>query len=275
MNEIEIVKKHYDDSPLMEWLRLEGFHFEFEITKRMLAKHLKRGSVLDIGGGPGRYSLYLAQLGYDVTLVDLSDGNVDFALGKAKELGVKIKACSCDARDLSGLKLEKYDNVLLMGPLYHLTKEEDRIRCVLEAKKYLKDDGMFFASFISLSAGLNYYLDEDPEGIIHEPAIDYFDCMENETTWSGTAFTMATFVNYKEIEPFFKELGLEKVTLFGQEGITATRLSFIEKASQEVRDFYLEKSLKLCEVEQFFPYSSHLMYIGKKEFYQNKNTLQK
>ena len=62
----------------------------------------------------------------------------------------------------------------------------------------------------------------------------------------------------------FDNLGFEKITIFGQEGITATRLSMLEKTSQEVRDFYLKLSINLCEVEQYFSYSCHVMYIGKK-----------
>ena len=85
LSEVEIVKKAYDNNPAQEWQRLEGFRFEFEITRHMMHRYLKKGKVLDIGGGPGRYSIYLAGLGYDVTLVDLSDGNVAFARKKAEE----------------------------------------------------------------------------------------------------------------------------------------------------------------------------------------------
>lgn len=264
MDEAKIVQEYYDCEPLREWNRLEGFHFEFEITRHMLNRYLKKGSVLDIGGGTGRYSIYLAQLGYDVTLIDLSDGNIEFAKEKAKELGVYIKAYQCDARDLSKLDLGCYDNVLLMGPLYHLYKTEDRELCVIEAKKHLVDNGLIFASFISLSGGLNYYLDEDPYGIINETTLDLFDCMEKGTSWSGNAFTASTFINNKEVVPFFDKLGFEKITVFGQEGITGTRLSLLKKAPQEVKDFYLKTSIQLCEVEQYFSYSSHIMYVGKK-----------
>ena len=262
LSEVEIVKKAYDNNPAQEWQRLEGFRFEFEITRHMMHRYLKKGKVLDIGGGPGRYSIYLAGLGYDVTLVDLSDGNVAFARKKAEEAGVPIRAFSCDARDLSGLDLGEYDNILLMGPLYHLFQEADRAKCVLEAKKHLKKDGLLFASFISITGGLNYYLDNCPDQLIYEPAMDLFDRMEQDESWSGTALTEATFINNLEILPFFQRLGFEKLTLFGQEGITATRLSFLEQASREVRDKYLELSLRLCENPQYFPYSSHMMYIG-------------
>lgn len=263
MDEAAIVKKSYDESPEKEWSRLEGFRFEFEITKRKMQKYLQKGSVLDIGGGPGRYSIYLAQQGYDVTLVDLSDGNVAFAKQKAKEYGVSIKAYQCDARDLSSLNLGKFDNVLLMGPLYHLFQQSDRRKCVEEARRHLKEGCALFASFISITGGLNYYLDECPEEIIHEKAMDLYDKMEQDQTWSGHAFTEATFINNLEILPFFENIGFQKLCLFGQEGVTATRLSFLEQTSEEVRNFYLDLSLRLCENPQYFPYSTHMMYIGK------------
>lgn len=261
--EVDIVKQNYDDSPLNEWNRLEGFHYEFEITKFMLNKYLKKGKILDIGGGVGRYSLYLASLGYDVTLVDLSDKEVEFAAKKAQELGLNLTCYTADARDLSKLNLGMFDTILLMGPLYHLHSLEDRKTCVVEAKRHLKKDGVLFASFISLTAGINYYLDECPEELIHEPALDLFDRMEKDESWSGMAFTAATFINNLEIEPFFEELGFEKITLFGQEGLTGTRLSYLEACTEEVRSLYLDLSLRLCENPQYFAYSSHLMFVGK------------
>lgn len=263
MSEVEIVKKNYDDNAEVEWKRLEGFHFEFEITKVMLRRHMKKGTVLDIGGGPGRYAIYLAKLGYDVTLVDLSDKSIELARIKAQEYGVSIKAYQCDARELSKLNLTRFDNVLVMGPLYHLFKESDRKQCIEQAKKHLKDDGVLFASFISITGGLNYYLDECPDQLVNIPAMDLFDCMERDESWSGAAFTAATFVNNLHIEPFFASLGCEKITLFGQEGITGMRLSFLEKCSDEVKDLYLRLSIKLYENPQYFVYSNHLMYVGR------------
>ena len=259
------IKQYYDSNPQKEWNRLEGFHFEFEITKFYLKKYLKGKTVLDIGGGPGRYSIYLSQLGYDVTMIDLSDGNINFLKNKMKDLKIdNIKAYQCDARNISKLNLDKFDNILIMGPLYHLFKERDREKCVLEAKKLLTNDGVLFASFISLSGCLNYYLDYQPENIIIEPEKNLFHCMANNETWSGNAFTKSTFINNSSIIDFFKNLGFEKLVLFGQEGVTGTRLNYIEKSNDEVKKFYLELSLKLCENPQYYCYSNHIMYIGKK-----------
>ena len=79
--------------------------------------------------------------------------NFEFIKKKLKELKINnIKVYQCDARDLSKLNLDKFYNILLMDPLYHLFKESDREKCVLKAKKLLKDNGLLFASFISINA---------------------------------------------------------------------------------------------------------------------------
>ena len=139
----------------------------------------------------------------------------------------------------------------------------DREKCIAEAKRHLNDDGVLFASFITITAGLNLYLDTNPEELINEPALDLFDNMAKDESWSGMAFTKATFINSLEVEPFFNKLGFEKITLLGQEGLIGPRLTKIESSSETVRDKYLEISLKVCENPQYFAYSNHLLYIGK------------
>ena len=82
---VNIVKNYYDSDVLMEWNRLEEHPYEFELTVRMMNRYIKPGdSILDIGGGPGRYSLYFAGRGCDVTLLDLSSSNVNFALRRRR-----------------------------------------------------------------------------------------------------------------------------------------------------------------------------------------------
>lgn len=76
-------------------------------------------------------------------------------------------------------------------------------------------------------------------------------------------FTKATFIETDEIEPFFINLGFEKMTVFGQEGIVAPRQRTINTRHEEVRSFYLDLSLRLFEKRKYFPYSNHIMYVRK------------
>jgi hypothetical protein len=150
-----------------------------------------------------------------------------------------------------------------MGPLYHLFELNDRKQVVLDSLKHLSENGLIFASFISIHAGFNYYLSECPYELINEKEKSFFDSAANNKSWAGSAFTQAYFIDIDEIEGFFQDCGLKKVTIFGQEGITATRLLDLEKATDDVRDYWLEISLRLCENKKYFPYSSHIMYVGK------------
>ena len=86
--DIQTVKEYYDQNAQMEWERLEQHPFEFIFTTYMLEKYIKPGDrVLDIGGGPGRYSIHFARRGCAVTLADLSEGNIDLAKERRRKRG--------------------------------------------------------------------------------------------------------------------------------------------------------------------------------------------
>lgn len=48
-----------------------------------------KGLVLDAGGGPGRYAIELAKLGYDVVLLDLTPKLLEIARKQMKKVGVE------------------------------------------------------------------------------------------------------------------------------------------------------------------------------------------
>lgn len=55
-----------------------GHNVEYLTTMRYIQKFLKPGAkVLEIGAGTGRYSIALAEMGYDVTAVDLVPHHVE------------------------------------------------------------------------------------------------------------------------------------------------------------------------------------------------------
>jgi S-adenosylmethionine-dependent methyltransferase len=132
----------YDRDPGREWERLARNPYralEFEITMQALARHLPTsGAVLDAGGGPGRYALALCRLGYEVTLLDISPGNIALAREQfAQEpKGVRrrlVEAVVGDICDLSCYPDGHFDAVVsLGGPLSHLPEEADRRRAVGE-----------------------------------------------------------------------------------------------------------------------------------------------
>ena len=54
-----------------------------------------------------------------------------------------------DARDLSEVTGTDFDAVLMMGPLYHLIEEGDRITALEQAFRRLRSGGLIFSAFLS------------------------------------------------------------------------------------------------------------------------------
>jgi len=262
---VEIVRKKYDENVQSEWERLERHKVEFEITKRYIKRYIKSGDkVLDMGGGPGRYSLFMAEMGCDVTLADLSQNNVDFAIEKAKEQNLKIKALCLDARNLEQLYGESFDHILLMGPMYHLVEESDRIKSVNECLKLLKPNGVIFVSFIALYAGIIWAMKEMPEAVLHRSEDEFLNCFIEDKSFSGQAFTQAYFIRQGDVLPFMSQFPLEKLHLLGQEGLTSPCEPNILAQPPEVVDKWIDLAEKVCEREDLLSFSEHYLYVGRK-----------
>jgi len=263
--DIKTVQRYYDENVEQEWERLGRHPYEFELTVRMMERYLNPGdTILDIGGGPGRYSLYFSRRGYDVTLYDLSAANIAFATKKAAEQGCAMKAIAGDARLLTGVPEKHYDHVFIMGPLYHLLEEADRIRVIEAAMAKLKPGGTLYVSFLLLFAGFIYYMKFDPAGICTDPQREpYSSRVAAGETYGGDAFTKAYFINPAGILPFMARFPLEKITLFGQESILAPHELTLLQQPEAIQEEWKRMALKLCENPDYLAYSEHAMYIGK------------
>ena len=260
----KIVRDFYDASVEGEWNRIAD-RPEFLLTCRMLDRYIKPGDkVLDIGGGPGRYSLYLASRGCDVTLLDLSPENVRFAKERAAGQGLPLKTVAGDAREADMLLRETYGHVLLMGPMYHLLEENERVKAVNAALNVLKQGGLIYVSFISAIAGIIYYMRNAPEAIALPGETEYLASVAEQKNYAGDAFTKAVFMQQNQILPFMARFPLEKLHFFGQEGMLSPCEKSIMSQPREIVDLWLDLCEKIWEREDLLSWSEHLMYVGRK-----------
>ena len=93
---MEEVKAYYAGFAEREWARLDNpadGQLEFAVTCDVLARHLPVGArVLDLGGGPGRYAIWLAEHEYRVTLADVSPELLAIARERIDAAGVEVQA---------------------------------------------------------------------------------------------------------------------------------------------------------------------------------------
>ncbi len=263
---VEQVRAFYDASVEAEWTRLERHAFEFEINRRYIDRYVKSGDrVLDVGGGPGRYSLYLAARGVDVTLFDLSPGNVAFAKERAQQQGLPLSALCGDARQVDEIAPGEYDAILLMGPLYHLTEEADRVRTVEACLRRLKPGGVLFVAFISMIGGMVYAARSQPDSILWEGEEVFYEKVIAGEDYAGQAFTQAYFIAPDNVDPFMARFPLHRLHLVASEGITAPFETSLADQPADVRAKWLSLSLALCEREDFRNFAEHFLYIGRKK----------
>jgi ubiquinone/menaquinone biosynthesis C-methylase UbiE len=208
-----------------EAARLDQSYFQLERarTEEILERHLPPApaEILDVGGGPGAYALWLARKGYAVRLVDPVALHLTQAWeGSEAQQPLRLRGVALgDARQLEQ-ESRSADAVLLLGPLYHLTSRADRLAALGEAKRVLRKDGVLFAAaisrFASLFDGLRGALFQDPE---FEQIVraDLHDGQHRNETGRIEYFTTAFFHRPDEFRAELVEAGFE-AELHGLEG---------------------------------------------------------
>ena len=125
---------------------------EFERTKEILLEKLPKppAVIYDIGGAYGEYAWWLASMGYEVHLFDLSETHIAMSAELAAEYPrAKLEAAVvCDARSVPRPDASA-DAVLLMGPLYSITEYEERILAIKESHRLLRDNGLLFSAALT------------------------------------------------------------------------------------------------------------------------------
>lgn len=256
----------YDAYAPNEWQRLEKHRTEFAVSLRALEAFLPRPpcSVLDVGGGPGRYAIELARQGYSVTLLDISQENLRLARQKANAAQVSlVDTIHANAVDLSALDSANYDALLLMGPLYHLLTHQERIQAIHEAMRVLKPGGKLFAAFITRFAPFRYVAIGEPAWLAKNPAYAR-QLLETGIHDQPTQFAKAYYAHPNEIIPLMEGSGLRTHRLVGCEGIVAELDDKVNALTEEAWEAWVDLNYRLGQDPTLYGASDHLLYVGEK-----------
>ncbi len=269
MNDIIDYYSNFD-----EWGRLEREPIEFTVNWHYIKKYLRQAdTILDNGAGPGQYSLKLAAEGYRVTLSDLTPSLVEIAKGKARELGLSEQFdgfYDMDARALTELNDEQFDSSLMLGPLYHLQQEEDRIMAVRELYRVTKKNGLVFVAFMprvkhmlnSLMSPENWLPNNTATAIRQFSETGCFNHSDKGR------FTGAYYYRVEDIEPFMESNGFEKIALIGSNVgslITNSQWDYWREKGESEVEKIVDLLIENATEPSLLGASSHLLYIGKKK----------
>ena len=267
------LRRFYDEEH-DEWGRLETEvgSYEWATTTRHLAAFLPPppARVVDIGGGPGRYAIWLAQRGYDVTLIDLSAYLVEQARRRSADAGVSVNCIAADATNLSMLANDSFDAALSLGPFYHLLDSVERDQAADEMLRVCRPAAAVAVMLLNRAAG---FLDALASG-----DLDLFS-PRYEALWERI-FSEGVYENPGELKGLFidnysvwpsetrnelERYGLRTERLVGCEGplVRFGPALQIAAENQEAWAFMWRQAYRFEEHADWLVLSPHLLWLGR------------
>jgi len=248
------IEKHYNKHP--EDLRLLRRHgiVEFETTMHHLHRFLRQIEdpyILDIGAGTGRYTSALMAEGYHVKAVELVRRNIEVFLKREPSADV----VQGDARNMSFIPSGVADVTLLLGPLYHLIGDEEKLKALNEAKRVTKPGGLILVAYLMNEYSiLSYCFDEDRIGDLLARGV--VDSNYHVQVQEGELYD---YVRIDDINRLNDKSGLERVTIFSPDGAADYMRTRLNQMSEETFARFIEYQKCISERQDLIGAGSHVV----------------
>lgn len=249
--------------------------FEFERIKSLIEKYitLPSSKIIDVGGGTGKYSEWLAKKGHEVFLVEPVHKHIQIAQNRANKLKNKFSVQLGESRKLN-FPDSFADLIILHGPLYHLQKKEDRALTIREARRALKRTGIILGFAINYTASTMTGL---LNGLIHKKSFLNL-CQEELTTGIHNPphdfpwlLEEAYYHKPEELKKEFTSQDLIHLNTYAVEGMVWLDRDFFSSIANEKKKDTLMKLIRLTENDSYLlPFSPHMMIAAKKQPYYEK-----
>ncbi|AOM75977.1 class I SAM-dependent methyltransferase [Pedobacter steynii] len=243
--------------------------FEFERIKSLVEKYvpLTSSKIIDVGGGTGKYSEWLAKKGHEVYLIEPVLKHIQIAKDRASKLKNKYFVYLGEARNLD-FPDNFADIIILHGPLYHLQKKEDREKAICEAKRVVKIGGIILGFSINYTASTLVGL---LQGLIHKGT--FFNmCKEELTTGihnppDDFPWLLAEAYYHKpnELKDEFVKQDLTYINIYAVEGMAWLDKDYFLNLLDMKKRKTLMELIQITENDSYLlPFSPHMMIAVKK-----------
>jgi len=235
---------------------------EYLTTMRYIEKYLRPGMrILEIGAATGRYSHGLARQGFRVDAVELLDHNIEIFKANTQS-GEAVTITQGNATDLAAFASDTYDITLLLGPLYHLFTEEDKLSALSEAIRVTKKGGVIFAAYCGNDATILQFC--FLRGMLKD---ERYRSLVDPITFKADSDPIELFELHRteEIEALRAHFAVTPLHLIAADGYANYMRETLAEMDEELYDTYLRYHFATCERRDMLGYSNHLLDVFRKE----------
>lgn len=257
MNDIIEYYNHYDEDGR---LKRKSHIPEYLTTMRYIKKYLTpNAKILEIGAGTGRYSIALADMGYNVTAVELVPHNIEIMKTKVKP-NHNIKIYEGNACDLSFIESDTFDIVLLLGPMYHLFTNEDKHKAISEAIRTARKGGIIYSAYCNNETFIYK--------MFYKKKI--MSCIEKgliEEDYHAKSSPNMVFALYRkpEIDELMKNYNVARLHFVGVDMLSYLHSNKLNSLNKKEFEEYMKYLATICEREDLVGFSIHLLDIFRKD----------
>jgi ubiquinone/menaquinone biosynthesis C-methylase UbiE len=227
-------------------------YVDWELIKRHLPQN-KDAKILDAAGGTGRITLPLAEMGYSVTLCDISPGMLNVAREKLLKEGIldKVEILECDVCKLRFAD-ESFDFVLCWNGMIEAAKELIRVT---------KKGGKISIFLVNKWGAAISRFCEDPDSALA--------LLRSETDYTYDEEEKYTAVSVEEARKLFENEGIKVLEIYAVCGMW-DRLGIPEEVLKSFNwdgKFFrqvTEMLLRLSQEPSVKGWSRHLVLYGAK-----------
>ena len=215
--------------------------------------------IAEIGAGTGRYSVTLAKEGYDVTAVELVQHNLDI-LNRKLDGSENIKTYLGNALDLNMLKDNTYDITLLLGPMYHLYSDEDKITALKEAVRITKPGGHILVAYCMNEAVVIQYV----FGCNKLKSIMELNMLTDDWKCISEPKDLFEMVRVEDIERLNAAVPVERIRLVATDGASRYIRDHLDSFDDETFEKWLSYHFATCERQDLIGATNHSLDILRK-----------
>lgn len=234
---------------------------EYITTMKYIEKYLEKGMrILEIGAGTGRYSHTFARKGYAVDSVELIEHNIEI-FKKNTLANENITITQGNATNLSDFESDTYDITLLLGPMYHLFDEEDKLKALSEAIRVTKKGGVIFVAYCMGDASvMNFgFVKGEIHNIIEK-------CMIDTETFDTYSKPWDVFELYRkeDIDKLRGNFDVTQLHYLATDGYANHCRQTLEEMDEETYNLFIKYHLATCERVDLSGYSNHTLDVFRK-----------